>query len=281
MTPTALAHALWRSTILPYSDTVVDATCGNGKDLLALAGMLFPPRDSHTNSNSNGDHGGGGGGNGDGDGGGRLIGIDVQSRAMRNTERSLSSSSSSSFDYGAHRDRVSLLVRSHENLLDVVRPYGGGDVGLVCYNLGYLPGGDDKKSGGMTQTDTTLRSVTDAAILLRIGGLLSVMTYPASNFEESVAVERFAEGLGMLTTRDEAGWRGYADGIPDDDDGLVDGGGGGEEEGAREGRVRTMVTRALERVVDEGAAGQTWRAFVHRPLGRPLSPVLVTATRIK
>ena len=281
VTPTALAHALWRSTILPYSDTVVDATCGNGKDLLALAGMLFPPRDSHTNSNSNGDHGGGGGGNGDGDGGGRLIGIDVQSRAMRNTERSLSSSSSSSFDYGAHRDRVSLLVRSHENLLDVVRPYGGGDVGLVCYNLGYLPGGDDKKSGGMTQTDTTLRSVTDAAILLRIGGLLSVMTYPASNFEESVAVERFAEGLGMLTTRDEAGWRGYADGIPDDDDGLVDGGGGGEEEGAREGRVRTMVTRALERVVDEGAAGQTWRAFVHRPLGRPLSPVLVTATRIK
>jgi hypothetical protein len=198
---------------------------------------------------------------------------------MRNTERSLSSSSS--FDYGAHRDRVSLLVRSHENLLDVVRPHGGGDVGLVCYNLGYLPGGDDKKSGGMTQTDTTLRSVTDAAILLRVGGLLSVMTYPASNFEESVAVERFAEGLGMITTRDEGGWRGYADGIPDDDDGLVDGGGGGEEEGAREGRVRTMVTRALERVVDEGAAGQTWRAFVHRPLGRPLSPVLVTATRIK
>jgi len=42
-----------------------------------------------------------------------------------------------------------------------------------------------------------------------------------------------------------------------------------------------MVTRALERVVDEGAAGQTWRSFVHRPLGRPLSPVLVTATRIK
>ncbi len=61
-----------------------------------------------------------------------------------------------------------------------------------------------------------------------------------------------------------------ADGIPDD---LNDGKGAG--------RVRTMVTRALEQVVYEGVEGQTWRAFVHRPLGRPLSPVLVMATRIK
>ena len=52
-------------------------------------------------------------------------------------------------------------------------------------------------------------------------------------------------------------------------------------DGEGTGRVRTMVTRALERVVYEGAEGQTWRAFVHRPLGRPLSPVLAMATKIK
>jgi hypothetical protein len=112
---------------------------------------------------------------------------------------------------------------------------------------------------------------------------VSVMTYPASNHEESVVVERFVEGLGMLTTRHEGGWMGYANGIPDDDDDDDDDGGGGAGGGGRGGsaRVRTMVTRALERVVSLGAVGQTWRAFVHRPLGRPFSPVLVTATRIK
>lgn len=52
-------------------------------------------------------------------------------------------------------------------------------------------------------------------------------------------------------------------------------------DGEGTGRVRTMVTRALERVVYEGAEGQTWRAFVNSPLGRPLSPVLAAATRIK
>jgi len=224
---------------------------------LALAGMLFP-RPSNDDEDVDDDEN-------DLDGG-RLIGIDVQSRAIRNAESSLTSSSS--FHYDVHRHRVSLLVRSHENLMDVFAPAPIGEVGLVCYNLGFLPGGDDR--GCLTQSETTIRSVSDAAILLRVGGLLSIMTYPASNMEESVAVERFFEGLGMLTTRDEGGWRGYADGIPDD---LNDGKG--------MGRVRTMVTCALERVVYEGAEGQTWRAFVHRPLGRPLSPVLVTATRIK
>jgi len=71
----------------------------------------------------------------------------------------------------------------------------------------------------------------------------------------------------MLTTRDVGGWRGYVDGIPDYDD--------------DEGCIRENVSRALERVSAEGSRKQTWRAFVHKPLGRPLSPVLVTAMRIK
>jgi hypothetical protein len=93
------------------------------------------------------------------------------------------------------------------------------------------------------------------------------MTYPGSNLQESIAVEHFAEGLAMLTTRDSGGWRGYIDAIPDySDDG---------------GYVREMVSRAVERIVTEGSKKQTWRVFVHKPLGRPLSPVLVTAMRIK
>merc|ERR1719491_1039742 len=42
ITPTALAHSLWKTVIRPYDDIVIDATCGNGKDAVALCSMLFP-----------------------------------------------------------------------------------------------------------------------------------------------------------------------------------------------------------------------------------------------
>ncbi|KAL9185032.1 hypothetical protein ACHAXT_002809 [Thalassiosira profunda] len=254
VTPTALAHSLWQSSIVPHRDTVIDATCGNGKDCLALARMLFPD----TGIDESG---------GQEDATPQLIGIDIQSRAVQNTKRSLLASLPSDIYY----DNVLILEQSHEYLLGVPR---SGSVGLVCYNLGYLPGApsaDQPNSPSdykacQTQTETTLHSITDASLLLRVGGLLSVMTYPGSNLEESLAVEHFAEGLAMITTRDVGGWRGYAERIPDYTD---------------EGRVRTLVTQALERVVAEGPEKQTWRAFTHKPLGRPLSPVLVTAMRIK
>ena len=71
----------------------------------------------------------------------------------------------------------------------------------------------------------------------------------------------------MLTTRGQDGWRGYLESIPNYND--------------DNGRVRMLVTHALERVVAEGMKKQTWRSFSHKPLGRPLSPVLVTVMRIK
>ncbi|KAL7541376.1 hypothetical protein ACHAXR_010872 [Thalassiosira sp. AJA248-18] len=260
VTPTALAHSLWQSTILPYQDTIIDATCGNGKDCLALAKMLFPDSDDA--------------------GIGRdldyatikpqLIGIDIQARAVQNTKQSLLSSLPSDIYY----DHVQVLEQSHEHLMQVV-PREASSVGLVCYNLGYLPGARSqenpeiaaKSKETQTQTETTLNSITDASLLLRVGGLLSIMTYPGSNLEESIVVEHFVEGLAMLTTRDPNGWRGYVDNIPDYDN--------------DDGKVREFVTQALKRVVGNGEKKQTWRAFVHKPLGRPLSPVLVTAMRIK
>mmetsp|Transcript_23641 Transcript_23641/g.39023 ORF Transcript_23641/g.39023 Transcript_23641/m.39023 type:complete len:455 (+) Transcript_23641:46-1410(+) len=249
VTPTALAHSLWKSTILPHQDTVIDATCGNGKDCLALAKMLFPVDDDvNCQQDAVSPQA-------------QLIGIDIQARAIANTQRSLLSSLPSEIYY----NHVSVLEQSHEHLMNV--PADTRSVGLVCYNLGYLPGGTtDNYKETQTQTQTTLNSITDASLLLRVGGLLSVMTYPGSNLEESRAVEHFSEGLAMLTTRDVGGWRGYVDSIPDYDDG---------------GSIRGTVSRALERVAAEGSKKQTWRVFLHKPLGRPLSPVLVTAMRIK
>lgn len=268
VTPTALAHSLWQSTIIPYQDTVIDATCGNGKDCLALIRMLFPEHkvnDEDTHSDNVHPH---------------LIGIDIQSRAISNTKRSLLMS----LPENIYFNHVTLLERSHENLVDIFEPREDGktqQVGLVCYNLGYLPGGaTDNYKETKTQTQTTLNSITDAVLLLRVGGLLSIMTYPASNLEESMAVEHFAEGLAMLTTRDDGGWRGYLEGIPDysSNDITSENNAGSNNNG---GRIRDLVSRSIERVAKEGEARQTWRAFVHKPLGRPLSPILVTAHRIK
>ena len=266
VTPTALAHSLWQSTILPYQDTVIDATCGNGKDCVALAKMLFP-----NSMNSDDDCNDDLGIVLDDDSTSpkpQLIGIDIQSRAIQNTKQSLLSSLSSDVYY----NHVTILEQSHEHLMEVPRDMNS--VGLICYNLGYLPGAppaNDQQTMDykecQTQTETTLNSITDASLLLRVGGLLSIMTYPGSNLEESIVVEHFVEGLAMLTTRDVGGWRGYLDNIPNYNN--------------DNGRVKTIVTQALERVVDEGENKQTWRAFVHKPLGRPLSPVLVTAMRIK
>jgi hypothetical protein len=286
VTLTALAHSLWRSTIHPYNDIIIDATCGNGKDFLALSGMLFPSQQQHhtplpppppTTTSPNDDKR-------LDKGGGQLIGIDIQECAIRNTYGSLLSSPT--FNYNKYCNRITLLVQSHEKLIDIVmmqndnnelkqRRSGGGGVGLVCYNLGFLPGAINNRNT-ITQTQTTLHSITDAALLLRIGGLLSVMTYPASNKEESIVVEHFMEALGMLTTRStEGGWQKYVNDIPNYDD-IDD----------NNGRVRSMVTQAVERVVSESSSGNdntttAWRVFVHKPLGRPTSPVLVTATRIK
>jgi len=73
VTPTALAHSLWSQVVNPYIDTVIDATCGNGKDTLVLANILFPslnethihPTDSESSSKTPKP---------------QLIGIDIQTK---------------------------------------------------------------------------------------------------------------------------------------------------------------------------------------------------------
>ena len=248
VTPTALAHSLWRETIIPGVDTVIDATCGNGKDSVALAEMLFDQTLARGNDEEQPE----------------LLCIDIQSRAAANTTEALRNVLHS--DIFENHCRV-LGGTSHAPL---PQPRNSQSVGLICYNLGWLPGSSaDDKSAFATKTVTTMYSLTDAALMLRVGGLLSVMTYPGTTPLEADAVKYFAEGLAMLTTRDKAGWQGYVDAIPPDADGS----------GAT--TVRDAVRTSLERVVKMGVPKQTWRAYEHKPLGRPLSPILITAMRIK
>ena len=65
---------------------------------------------------------------------------------------------------------VTLIEDSHANLAR----YVSESIGLIVFNLGYLPGGDKQRA---TQTETTLAALQAALDKLTIGGLLSVTMY--------------------------------------------------------------------------------------------------------
>ena len=98
-----LSHHYW-SLLLAPADIVIDATCGNGKDTLALA-RLVPE--------------------------GLVFSMDIQRRALEETCGQLKKSLDAT-----QNQRIILLHQSHETL-PLVHP-----LKLVVYNLGYLPKGD-------------------------------------------------------------------------------------------------------------------------------------------
>ena len=242
--PTALAHLLWKSALRPGVDSAIDATCGNGHDSLAIANILFDDVSSMSEPDS-----------------GELLCVDIQEVAIERTKNLLDES----FGHTSliKEKHVKVIQASHAplptHLLSSL-----DSVGLVCYNLGWLPGVPRKSDSDRlvsTQVDTTLKSLVNAALVLRVGGLLSVMTYPGTCEIEADAVKTFCEALAMFTSREEGGWQRIVDSSSED--------------------IRDDIMNAVQQVHEMGDPGQTWRVFDHRPLGRPLSPILVTAIRIK
>ncbi len=269
VTQTALAHSLWAEVIQPYGDVVIDATAGNGKDSLILSKMLFPDdsdgavatQEDSVDKNQT-----------------QLISIDIQQLACVNTKLLLEENLNSNI----FNNNVQVMHKSHAPMPSLPKE----SVGLICYNLGYLPGADKE---AQTQMTTSIYSLADSALLIRSGGLLSVMSYPGNGWKEHSAVSYFMEGLAMFTSRSEDGWRGFVDAIPSDYElemrhNALFGLNADENkplEDSNSYTVRSSVKLALERVKSEGFEKQTWRVFDHRPLGRPLSPILFSGMRIK
>ena len=100
-------------------------------------------------------------------------------------------------------------------------------------------------------------------MLLRVGGMLSVMTYPRTNREEDFAVRAFLEGLALFSSSTMS-WESYVESELDCSDAL-----------------RERLADALRRVLDHGGRKQTWRVHEHKKLGWVDSPILLTAIRIK
>ncbi|KAG9143888.1 hypothetical protein Leryth_016097 [Lithospermum erythrorhizon] len=160
---TEVAHSLWNH-IIKNGDTVVDATCGNGYDTLAMLRMVA---DSTLR--------------------GRVYAMDVQQVALEKTSALLDQHVTAN-----EKELVELFAMCHSNLEDVI-PHGI-PVRLVAFNLGYLPGGNKKV---MTRSETTRPALEAAKRILAPGGLISIMVYVghAGGREEFETVQAFASGL--------------------------------------------------------------------------------------
>uniref|UniRef100_A0A7S1D9N7 rRNA methylase n=1 Tax=Cyclophora tenuis TaxID=216820 RepID=A0A7S1D9N7_CYCTE len=231
-----MAHLIWSQVLRGGEDAAIDATCGNGHDSSFLASLLFRPDTEKTLS--------------------ELICIDIQQQACEATRKRLEAS----LNPNIMRNNVKIVHESHSNL-----PRPSSPVGLVCYNLGYLPKSEDRST--FTQMESTVESIADAALILRVGGMISVMTYPKSNPCEDYAVHGILEGMALLTSR-LMDWEDYVNKLGPDPEGPGF-------------TVRNCVRKALNRIKDGGADEQTWRVMEHKTMGRPLSPILLTATRVK
>lgn len=150
---TQLAHDRWAAVVRP-GDTVVDATVGNGHDTLVLAKLVGPT--------------------------GRVIGFDVQSDALFAARQRL--------DEAGFLD-ARLYFDDHRKIAEIVT----GPVRVVCFNLGYLPGGDKRIT---TTTTSTVPALQAAAKVLVPGGMLTVVGYRGhpGGAAETDAVREYLRG---------------------------------------------------------------------------------------
>ncbi len=150
-----LAHLFLRERV-KAGDRVVDATSGNGRDTLLLAQLVGE--------------------------GGQVWAFDLQEDALTATREILA----------AHGvlGRVELVLAGHERLAEVV----DGPLAAVVFNLGYLPGGDQRI---ITRPTTTLPALAAALGLLAPGGLLLIVIYTGHDGAraEEEAVTGWAAGL--------------------------------------------------------------------------------------
>mmetsp|Transcript_26229 Transcript_26229/g.72374 ORF Transcript_26229/g.72374 Transcript_26229/m.72374 type:complete len:470 (+) Transcript_26229:147-1556(+) len=269
VTSTALAHHLWRHVLRPGVDSVIDATAGNGGDTQLLARLLFPPkRDNNTCYTAETTKS-------------RLVAVDIQHEACQRTREKLASVLS---EAELSSSLVKIVHGSHAPLPLPDDYNTDNSIALVVYNLGYLPSSSKEY---LTQTHSTLASLTDAVRVLRVGGLLSVMTYPRSNHQEDWACHVFLEGLALFSSNTQD-WRDFVDELPvpravvqqEEDEQAAT----AKEESTL--TTRQLVRNALQQLWDERCLlpkkeRRTWRVHEHRKLGWTDAPILLTAVRIK
>ena len=133
-------------TLAPREGFYMDATMGNGHDTRLLCQMAGEK--------------------------GRVLAFDIQQKALDETRRLL-------VQEGLEK-RAELILDGHEYMDRYAK---AETVDAICFNFGYLPGGDHDIA---TRADTSVQAVEKGLRLLKKGGLMSLCIYSGGDtgFEE-------------------------------------------------------------------------------------------------
>ncbi len=129
--------------LLPYCQkalVAVDATFGNGNDILFLAQQL--PLTA------------------------KIFGFDIQAQAFQKTTLLLSSQKI---------NNCQLFLEGHENLKKILADHEVDSVDIIMFNLGYLPQGDKSIT---TTFSNSIFALDQSLGLLNSNGIISLMIYP-------------------------------------------------------------------------------------------------------
>ncbi len=153
------AHQLLAELLQP-GDIAIDATVGNGHDTLFLATRVGVS--------------------------GKVYGFDIQQQALDSTWQRL--------EQAGEGGQVSLYHAGHETMGFVLPEAIAGKVKAVMFNLGYLPGGDKRRTTGAS---TTLGALQAALSLLAPGGVISLLAYTGhpGGREEAELLKAWATSL--------------------------------------------------------------------------------------
>lgn len=137
--------------------TYIDATMGNGHDTLFLCQMA-------------GDKG-------------SVWAFDIQKQALEATKVLLAE-----HGYGKN---AHLIKDGHENMDRYLAPQTAD---VICFNFGYLPGGDHAIA---TKAQTSVTAVRKGLEILKSGGMMSLCIYSGGDtgFEEKERILEYVKGL--------------------------------------------------------------------------------------
>ncbi|KAK9909212.1 hypothetical protein WJX75_008841 [Coccomyxa subellipsoidea] len=148
---TSVAQRAWHQFV-KEGDTVVDATCGNGNDSKWLAERIGPN--------------------------GNLVAFDIQEDAIRSTSAVLEDEVDPEL-----LPNTRFIRGCHSTMQEHVQA-----ASFVCFNLGFLPGGDRTI---VSQPTTTVAALKAAMAILEPRGIISVLAYVGhpGGMEEYKAVQ--------------------------------------------------------------------------------------------
>ena len=137
---TAKAHEIVEQNI-SHGDIAIDATLGNGHDLLFLAKKTGVS--------------------------GRVFGFDIQEQALQSTWCRVENE--------IPMNNITLFQTSHADMSAYIPKELHGKIKVIMFNLGYLPSGDKSIT---TQVDSTLSALGQALGLLAPLGVITLLAYP-------------------------------------------------------------------------------------------------------